>query len=171
MMSSFSVTGATAVFGFSPMKLTSLSVAVLAATLTLTTMARLHANPSKAGWTQDESAALAKAKADKKMVLLDFTGSDWCSWCQKMDKEVFDTPEFKDYAKDHLELVEVDYPNQKPLAAATLKQNAELKQQYHIEGFPTLVVLDGNGTTVKVLEGYQPGGAKAFVETLKKLKG
>ena len=123
------------------------------------------------GWTDNEQAALAKAKAEKKLVLLDFTGSDWCPWCIRMDKEVFATPEFKDYAKDHLELVTVDFPNQKKLPDATVKQNELLKNQYHIEGFPTFIVLDGNGTTVKVFDGYQDGGAKAFVDALRKLKG
>ena len=64
-----------------------------------------------AGWDDDYEKAVAQAKAEKKMVLLDFTGSDWCGWCIKLDKEVFSQPEFKDYAKENLVLVEVDFPN------------------------------------------------------------
>jgi thioredoxin-related protein len=62
-----------------------------------------------AGWDDDYEKALAQAKAEKKMVVLDFTGSDWCGWCIKLDKEVFSKKEFKDYAKDNLVLVEVDF--------------------------------------------------------------
>ena len=105
------------------------------------------------------------------MVLLDFTGSDWCAVCQRMNQDVFDTREFKDYARDNLELVEVDFPHDKPLRLATVKQNAELMNRYHVETLPVFVLLDAKGTLVKVLEGYQPGGPKAFVETLKKLRG
>ena len=88
-----------------------------------------------------------------------------------MNRDVFDTPEFKDYAKDNLELVEVDFPQAKALPLETVKQNAELLNRYHVEALPVFVLLDAKGTFVKFFEGYQPGGPKAFVETLKKLKG
>ena len=63
-----------------------------------------------AGWDDNYEKALEKAKTEKKMVLLDFTGSDWCGWCMKLDKEVFSKKEFKDYAKENLVLVELDFP-------------------------------------------------------------
>ena len=63
-----------------------------------------------AGWEDNYEKAMAKAKAEKKMVLLDFTGSDWCGWCIKLDKEVFSKKEFKDYAKENLVLVEGGVP-------------------------------------------------------------
>ena len=154
------------------MKIPSLLFVVLAAaTLVVGPIGVLRADEAKSGWIDNEQAALAKAKAEKKLVLLDFTGSDWCPYCIRMDKEVFDTPEFKDYAKDHLELVTVDFPDHKQLPEATVKQNEALKNQYHIDGFPTFIVLDGDGKTVKLFEpGYQEGGAKAFVDALKKLQ-
>jgi len=66
------------------------------------------------GWGEDYEKAVAQAKAEKKMVLLDFTGSDWCQWCVKLDKDAFSKPEFKSYAKDHLTLVNVDFPLHQP---------------------------------------------------------
>jgi thioredoxin-related protein len=128
----------------------------------------LHAQ-SKAGWGANQAQALQKAKSENKLVLLDFTGSDWCSWCQKMDKEVFSTPEFQQYAKQHLELVEVDFPHAKSLAADVKKQNDDLQQQYGIQGFPTIVVLNADGKKVGEFEGYQEGGAQAFIDQLAKL--
>ena len=152
-------------------KLFSLCTALLAtaAFLTFAPTPNLRAQ-SKPGWVDNEPKALEKAKAEKKMVLMDFTGSDWCGWCIKMDKEVFSTPEFKDYAKDNLVLVELDFPRQKYISPQTKKQNAELQAQYKVEGFPTLVVLDADGKELKTFGGYQEGGPKAFIEQLKKLK-
>lgn len=129
----------------------------------------LHAQ-SKPGWSENQAQALEKAKADKKLVLMDFTGSDWCGWCMKMDKEVFATPEFKQYAQDHLVLVEIDYPHQKVLPADVKKQNDELQKKYAIQGFPTILVLDGDGNKVGEFVGYQEGGPKAFIDQLSKLK-
>jgi thioredoxin-related protein len=139
--------------------------AVVAAALVLTVAA--HA---KTGWTEDYKKALSDAKASNKLVLLDFTGSDWCSWCIKMDKEVFQKPAFMDFAGKNLVLVEVDFPNEKHLAAHIKKQNEELKDQFKVEGFPTLVIVDGDGKMVKQFVGYQEGGPEAFVAQLEKLK-
>ena len=151
-----------------PLLKTALFAGVLLLALSPAVPARAQGKP---GWTTDEAKALEKAKADKKMVLMDFTGSDWCGWCMKMDKEVFSDPEFKSYAADNLVLVELDFPHQKFIAFNTKKQNEALAKQYGVEGYPTMVLLDSEGKTVKVFGGYQEGGAKAFVEQLKKAKG
>ena len=102
---------------------------------------------------------------------MDFTGSDWCPWCQKLDKEVFATPEFKAYAKDHLVLVSLDYPQEKPQDPAVRKQNQALAQQYDQDGvFPLQVVLDSEGKTIKVFEGFPAGGVQELLAKLKELK-
>lgn len=125
---------------------------------------------AKPGWSDDYAASLAKAKADDKMVLLDFTGSDWCGWCIKIDNEIFSKPEFQAYAKENLELVELDFPRGKTLPANVKAQNEKLAQEYGIQGFPTIVVLNSKGKKVGEL-GYMPGGPEAFIAELKKLKG
>lgn len=119
------------------------------------------------GWGQDYAKALQQAKAENKPVLLDFTGSDWCGWCIKLNKEVFSTTEFQQYAKKNLVLVEIDFPRKKTLPAEVVEQNKKLMSQYGIEGFPTIVVLDSAGKQIGQL-GYQPGGPKAFIEELEK---
>lgn len=121
------------------------------------------------GWGDNYAKAKAQAKAENKLVLLDFTGSDWCVWCIKLNKEVFSQPEFKEYAAKNLVLMEVDFPQTKPQAAPIKQQNAKLQAQYKIEGFPTVIVLDSKGKKVGQL-GYQPGGPKAFIAELDKLK-
>ena len=121
-------------------------------------------------WMTDLPKAQAAAKADNKLVMLDFTGSDWCGWCIKLHGEVFSKPEFAEYAKKNLVLVEVDFPRKKELPDALKKANDALQQKYKIEGYPTIIVLNGEGKKVGEL-GYQPGGPKAFIAELDKLKG
>jgi thioredoxin-related protein len=121
-------------------------------------------------WMTDLPKAQQKAKAENKLVLLDFTGSDWCPWCWKLRDEVFATPEFKDYTAKNLVPVEVDFPRKKKLPAEQQQANKALQQKYAIEGYPTVIVLNSQGKQVGKL-GYQPGGPKAFIEKLDQLKG
>jgi protein disulfide-isomerase len=118
----------------------------------------------------DLSQAEAQAKAENKIVLMDFTGSDWCGWCIKFKKEVLDTPEFQEYAAKNVVLVELDYPNKKVQSDDLKKANAELKKQYTISGFPTLVVLDKDGKEIGRQVGYSEGGPKAFIAKLEGYK-
>ena len=124
---------------------------------------------AKEGWGDNYEKGLAQAKAEKKLLVLDFTGSDWCGWCIKLDKEVFSKPEFKSYAKDNLVLVEVDFPKLKELPADVAKQIDKLQKQYKIEGYPTVIVLNSAGKKVGEL-GYQEGGPKPFTDKLDALK-
>ena len=118
----------------------------------------------------DAHAALDKAQAEDKIVLLDFTGSDWCIWCQRLKAEIFDTPEFAAFAKTNLVLVEVDFPNHKPLSPEQQAANAKLAETYHINGYPTLILLDRWGHQVGKA-GYMHGGPKPFIELLEKVPG
>ena len=120
------------------------------------------------GWTEDYAKALEQAKTEHKQVLLDFTGSDWCGWCKKLDAEVFSTPKFQEYASKHLVLVQVDFPKQKQLSAEVKAQNDKLAKQHKVQGYPTIIVLDTHGKKVGELS-YMPGGPDAFIAALKKL--
>jgi len=120
-------------------------------------------------WTTDVPKAVAKAKAEKKLVLLDFTGSDWCGWCIKLHKEVFSKPEFEVYTQQNLVLVEVDFPRNKEQSAELKKANQALQEKYGIEGYPTIIVLDGEGKQVGKL-GYMAGGPKAVLAALEKIR-
>jgi protein disulfide-isomerase len=123
------------------------------------------------GWSEDYAKSVAKAKAEKKMVLIDFTGSDWCPPCKKMAKEVFGQQEFSDYAKDKLVLVELDFPNAKSQPAEVKQQNQKLQAEYKIEGYPTVIVLNPDGKEVARWVGFQPGGPKALIAKIDALKG
>jgi len=119
-------------------------------------------------WLTDLPKAQEQAKKDNKLVLLDFTGSDWCGWCIKLKKEVFDTKEFKDYADKNLVLVEVDFPRKKQQSEEQKKANQALQEKYKIEGYPTIIVLDSEGKQIGEL-GYMRGGPEPFIRKLEGL--
>ena len=118
----------------------------------------------------DLPKALDKAKAEKKLVLLDFTGSDWCGWCIRFDKDVLSTADFKGYAAKNLVVVEVDFPRQKKLSSELKKANDALKGKYKVDGYPTFVLLNSEGREVGRQVGYSEGGPKAFIAKLETFK-
>lgn len=128
------------------------------------------AGAEESGWLTDYKQAQQQAKANNKILLLDFTGSDWCGWCKKFDREVLLKPEFKDFARDNLVVVELDFPRAKPQTPELRKQNRELAQQYEIVGFPTILVLSADGQKLWRYDGYFPDGPTAFIAQLQKLR-
>ena len=123
---------------------------------------------AESSWVTDYKKAQEDAKAGKKLMLLEFTGSDWCGWCMKLDKEVFSTPEFQNYASRNLILVKLDFPRRRPQTEALKKQNEQLAEKYGIQGFPTIIVLNGQGEKVGEL-GYIEGGPSPFLAKLETL--
>ena len=130
----------------------------------------LKVSAAELNWLTSVPQAETLAKNQNKIVLLDFTGSDWCGWCIKLDKDTLSKPEFADYANKNLVLVQLDYPNKKPQAAALKKANAALQTKYNIEGFPTLIALKPDGTVLWTQVGYLAGGPKALIAELDKAK-
>lgn len=118
------------------------------------------------GWTDDYDAALRWATAQNKLVLADFSGSDWCGWCKRLDKEVFDTDEFRAGAKDKYILLMIDTPRDQSLLSETAKkQNPELVEKYRVEGFPTVLLLDAKGEVI-FRTGYEKGGPVKYLKML-----
>ncbi len=118
------------------------------------------------GFTDDLDAAFAKAKAEGKFVYACFSGSDWCGWCMKLEREVFSKPEFISGVKDDYVLVFIDLPEDKSLLSEHAKSaNPALVDKYRIRGFPTAIVFDGDGRKIGET-GYRKGGAKAYVDHL-----
>jgi thioredoxin-related protein len=130
----------------------------------------MQARAVGAEWFTDLSKAQAQAKTENKLILLNFTAYDWVPWCDKFKKEVLDTTEFKDYADKNLVLVEADFPAKKPQAPELKKTNEALKKQFNANQFPTFVLLDKEGAEIGRQEGYEKGGAKAFIAKLDKFK-
>ena len=121
-------------------------------------------------WETDINKAISASNKTKKPMLLFFTGSDWCGWCIRLQKEVLKTPEFAAWAKKNVVLVELDYPRSKPQSDAIKNQNNGLQQIFGIQGFPTVYFATakvkggkpsytGIGST-----GYVAGGPSAWLE-------
>jgi len=99
-------------------------------------------------WMTDLPAAQVQAKKENKLVLINFTGSDWCGWCKKLQDEVFSTKEFEQYAKHNVVLVEIDFPDKKPQIQQLKTANEALQTKFQAEGYPTIVVLNKDGKEV-----------------------
>jgi protein disulfide-isomerase len=123
--------------------------------------------PEQKLWLTDFDEALRVAAVKKLPVLVDFTGSDWCGWCIRLDKEVFSQEAFKAYARENLVLVKLDFPR-KPLPREQAARNQALADKYKIVGFPTIVLVDAEGRELSRTS-YKPGGADAYVKHLKAL--
>ncbi len=121
-----------------------------------------------ATWLTDFGEAKRLATEQKKPILMDFSGSDWCGWCIKLDREVFSKEAFAAYAKDNLVLFLADFPKTKELPANTATQNKELAEKYGVRGFPSVLLVDAEGR-VLAETGYRPGGAAAYVAHVKEL--
>lgn len=119
-------------------------------------------------WKTDYDAALAEAKSSGKPVLVDFTGSDWCGWCIKLDEETFEKEAFKEFAAKNLVLLELDFPNKKEQSEEVKKRNQELAQKYKVGGFPTLLLLDSEGNEIARQVGYLAGGPDAMIAWVEK---
>jgi thioredoxin-related protein len=119
-------------------------------------------------WLTDLPAAKAKAKAEKKLVLLDFTGSDWCPPCKALHKNVLTSKEFQDFAKDKLVLVELDFPRQKTQTPELKKANRDLQARFTVEGYPSIIVIDPEGKELSREVGYSGAPAAEYVAQLKK---
>ena len=121
-------------------------------------------------WMQNFEAAKAKAKAEKKDLLVDFTGSDWCGWCIRLDNEVFSKDAFQQEAPKHFVLVKLDYPRDKSiLTKEIVEQNAKLQGVYSIQGYPTILLMTHEGR-VYGQTGYQEGGPDAYNKMLAEKK-
>jgi thioredoxin-related protein len=146
------------------LKIRSLARTAAFVILAFTPFFSLRAAADANRWQTDYKQALAQAAKEKKQVLLDFTGSDWCPYCIQMDREVLNKSQFESFASKNLVLVKLDYPRRKKLPANESQQNDQLQQQYSIEGYPTYVLLDSQGKEVKRVVGYVDGGPSAFIK-------
>jgi thiol:disulfide interchange protein len=125
--------------------------------------------PDHLAWLTDVPQAQAQAKTENKLVMLDFTGSDWCPTCRLFNNQILATPEFANYAAGNLVLVKLDYPRKTPQPAALAKANAELFERFEVKAYPTILLLDGNGRKLGAVK-FEEGGPAPFIAQLEKLK-
>lgn len=119
-------------------------------------------------WYTNLAKAEQTAQKVNRPILVDFTGSDWCIWCKRLDNEVFSKDEFKNYAKNNLILVKIDFPEKIQQTPATKYYNQQLAQKFGVQGFPTVFLLSSKGEPI-ARTGYQAGGAANYVQHIKSL--
>lgn len=127
-------------------------------------------------WHTDFNKAMAISNKTHKPLFMFFTGSDWCGWCMKLQKEVFKTPEFEKWAKDNVVLLELDFPRRTPQSEEIKQQNAGLNSFFQVRGYPTVWVADVDKTAEGKIQfkargssGYVAGGPSVWLEGANKI--
>jgi thioredoxin-related protein len=118
-------------------------------------------------WMGDLSQAQKEASVQKKLILLNFSGSDWCGPCIKLKHDVFESEAFGQYAQDKLVLVRADFPRLKKnqLPADQQARNDQMAERYNPNGkFPLTVLINSQGKVLKEWDGYQPSVQKFIAE-------
>lgn len=136
--------------------------------LFLTTFASFSHASNTVSWLEDYQEAVTQSEQTGKPILALFTGSDWCGWCKKLEKEVFYTPDFAEKAGDAFVFLKVDFPMYTRQPTEQKNQNEELKRQHGVRGFPTVVLLDEKQQKI-TSTGYQTGGGSKYAEYLLKV--
>lgn len=117
-------------------------------------------------WLTDLDQAKAVAKKENKTILINFSGSDWCGWCKRLDREVFSKEAFSEFAEKNLVLVMLDFPKYKKQSEEVRVSNEKLAQKYRVEGFPTILLVDADEKLL-LTTGYRAGGPESYVKHLK----
>ena len=134
-----------------------------------------HSQKANLNWHTDLNKAVNISINENKPIMLFFTGSDWCGWCMRLNKEVFNYPEFKTWANENLVLVELDFTRRKPIDSKILNQNRELARMFAVAGYPIVWFvnpqkLDSNKLNFVKLGklGYLAGGTNMWISEAEK---
>jgi len=121
-------------------------------------------------WLTNMEKARQQAVKENKIILLNFSGSDWCGPCIRMKREIFESDLFESFAAEHLLLVKADFPRGKKnkLSAEQTRKNEALAERYNPDGkFPFTVLLDSSGKVLKSWDGFPDQSPAVFVEEIK----
>ncbi|MDC0218997.1 thioredoxin family protein [Verrucomicrobia bacterium] len=121
------------------------------------------------GWLTNIEKAKEVAKKEGKAVLVEFTGSDWCPPCKALKKNVFNSDEFKAYAKKHLVLVELDFPRDKSkVSKEQAAYNREQAKAFAVKGYPTVILMDSAGKELTKKVGFGRTSKEKYIAELSK---
>lgn len=144
---------------------------ILCAALVLGFVTLAQTSPAEASdkaWLTNIKKAKAQAKKEGKVLLIEFTGSDWCPPCKMLTAKVFSTPKFKKWAKKNVVLLYLDFPRRKAISAEQKQHNRTLQKKYGIRGYPTVVIADAEGKEI----GRKVGGSRdpdGYIKALNKI--
>lgn len=118
-------------------------------------------------WHTDFEEARALAEEEGKVVMIEFHGSDWCPPCIALNENVLSTEAFQALAEEELILVDADFPRKTKLAKDQERHNRELGKRFGLQVFPTVVLVEPDGTVLEKMTGYPRGGVDGFVESIR----
>jgi protein disulfide-isomerase len=133
--------------------------------LCLTALVATTAFAAELQWETDFEKAKQRAEQENKEILINFTGSDWCGWCKRLDREVFSTQTFADFAARELILLKVDFPKYSQISREQQEANDRLARKYGVTGFPAIYLVDGRAK-VLLRTGYRRGGSENYIDHL-----
>ncbi len=143
---------------------------ILGAFLLFTTIIIAQENTEELQWIEGYEEAAKISQKTGKPILANFTGSDWCGWCIRLDKEVFSKQEFTKWAKKNVVLLKVDFPRRKKIATKIAEGNKSLQQTFQVSGYPTLwlfsVGKEINDITPLGKTSYVSGGAEKWIASI-----
>lgn len=119
-------------------------------------------------WETNFDEAKSKAAQEGKDVVLVFSGSDWCIPCMKLEREIWESDDFKSYSKEHFILLRADFPKKKADALPKEQQekNDKLAEMYNKQGlFPLVLVLNKQGKVLGTT-GYKKVSPKEYIALL-----
>jgi protein disulfide-isomerase len=147
---------------------TALAIGAPALLFSNTEVQAANSKEAKVVWYQDWAHAKKQAARLNRPLFILFTGSDWCKWCVKLEKEVLDQPAFAAATADQYVFMLVDRPRKKKLPERVEEQNGLLCDRFQIDGYPTvLIVLPDEAETVIGEVGYDAGGVAGFLKELR----
>ncbi len=115
-------------------------------------------------WHESWEAAVSESRVKGRPIVADFTGSDWCHWCTKLKQDVFESATFREWARENVVLLEVDYPKRKPQASDIKLQNEQLATRYRISSYPTVLMLAADGQVIGQVKYQKDMSAKSWVQ-------
>lgn len=128
-----------------------------------------HGGSGSIQWMTNYEAAVNKANEASLPLFIFFTGSDWCTWCSKLEEEVLETPDFAEGAGKKFVFLKVDFPRETPQDPNTKQQNRQLQNKFNVRSFPTIVIFDQKQQQQIGVTGYRPGGGRPFASYLQKM--
>ena len=120
-------------------------------------------------WSENYDATISEAELDGKLAILVFTAPDWCHWCRKLDQELFDAPGFDASISELALLVKIDFPRSRRSHPRRDRRNLQLKQQFEVQAFPTVILYDLTRASERFRHGYlrtTPEAYRVFLQRL-----
>ena len=112
-------------------------------------------------WNDNFGKAQEEAQKTGKPILMLFTGSDWCGFCIRMDKDAFSKPGFQKFIQANFVMFKADFPRRTKLQPGIAAQNRDLARQYGVRGYPTVLIVNAEGA-VLAKTGFIRGNEKAY---------